>query len=121
METDRDVLYRTDSRGEPAATAWVNDEERGLLAQKRSAVALNEETVVIPFVGEPGGETEGLAVLSVPLDGGSEETEWIEVAGPEARPDASASGWGLLPVPGAVILHPSTGGEAMSTIYGLVP
>ncbi|MFC9939741.1 PQQ-binding-like beta-propeller repeat protein [Nocardiopsis alba] len=121
METDRDVLYRTDSRGEPAATAWVNDEERGLLAQKRSAVALNEETVVIPFVGEPGGETEGLAVLSVPLDGGSEEAEWIEVAGPGDRPDASASGWDLLPVPGAVVLHPSTGGAAMNTVYGLVP
>ncbi|MET9797270.1 hypothetical protein [Nocardiopsis alba] len=117
-ETGRDVLYRTDSRGEPAGTAWVNEEERGLLARKRSAVALNEETVVIPFSGEAA---DGLAVLSVPLDGGSEETEWIEVAGPGARPDASASGWGLLPVPGAVILHPSTGGEAMGTIYGLVP
>ncbi|MFE1098921.1 hypothetical protein ACFW4K_00290 [Nocardiopsis alba] len=123
-EEGRYDLTRTDASGSVLDTVRVGGERRDLFYDSGYAMALGEDTVLIPHRGL-GMENMGeLAVLSVPLGGGSETEKWIEVAEPGAAGAGESNEHRLLAVPGAVLsfsYRTDREGRDRTVLYGLVP
>ncbi|MFB8761579.1 outer membrane protein assembly factor BamB family protein [Nocardiopsis alba] len=123
-EEGRYDLTRTDTSGSVLDTVRVGGERRDLFYDSGYAMALGEDTVLIPHRGL-GMENMGeLAVLSVPLGGGSEAEKWIEVAEPGAAGAGESNEHRLLAVPGAVLsfsYRTDREGRDRTVLYGLVP
>ncbi|MEU2941797.1 PQQ-binding-like beta-propeller repeat protein [Nocardiopsis alba] len=123
-EEGRYDLTRTDASGSVLDTVRAGGERRDLSYDSGYAMALGEDTVLIPHRGL-GMENMGeLALLSVPLGGGPEAEKWIEVAEPGAAGTEESNEHRLLAVPGAVLsfsYRTDREGRDRTVLYGLVP
>ncbi|MFD7367434.1 hypothetical protein ACFV4I_14355 [Nocardiopsis alba] len=123
-EEGRYDLTRTDPSGAVLDTVRVGGERRDLSHDAGHAMALGEDTVLIPHRGLGPEKAGELAVLSVPLGGGPEAEKWIEVAGPGAAGTGETDEHRLFAVPGAVLsfsFRTDDEGRDRTVLYGLVP